>query len=121
MQPDTSPQCREVLSHTVKTSSPLEWIMEYGGPFATKQVEDVQTFWRILVVVGIISSLHLAVLPLHNSAESLEKNFGDFYSQTQCIHASTSGTYTPTAIITYSIPLYELLIYEGLPSCSQLV
>ena len=87
---------------------------KYGGPFTTEQVEDVKTFWQILVVIGIISSLYLAVSPLHESAASLEKNFGDFYSQTQCIQASTSGTYTPNAMITYSIPLYELLIYPCL-------
>ena len=87
---------------------------KYGGPFTTEQVEDVKTFWRILVVILILSSFILAIAPLFESAASLEKNFDDFYSQTQCIQAGTSSTYTPYSMITYSIPLYELLIYPCL-------
>ena len=31
---------------------------KYGGPFTIEQVEDVKTFWRILVVVAVISMLY---------------------------------------------------------------
>ena len=87
---------------------------KYGGPFTTEQVEDVKTFWRILVIILVLSSFNLAIAPLFESAASLEKNFSGFSSQTHCLQASTSSTYTPYTFITYSIPLYELLIYPCL-------
>ena len=87
---------------------------KYGGPFTTEQVEDVKTFWRVLVVILIISMFNFPLAPLLESTSNLEKNFASFHLQTRCIEAASSSTYTPSAFIVYSIPLYELLIYPCL-------
>ena len=89
---------------------------KYGGPFTTEQVEDVKTFWRVLVVVLIISMYYFPLVPLLESSSNLEKNFASFHSQTRCIEATSSSTYRPYAFVVYSIPLYELLIYPCLQS-----
>ena len=34
---------------------------KYGGPFTTEQVEDVKTFWRVLLVLIVVSSLCLPI------------------------------------------------------------
>ena len=84
---------------------------KYGGPFTTEQVEDVKTFWRVLVIILIISSFNFPLTPMWESTTKLEKNFASSNSQTRCAEAGISSTYTPYAFITYSIPLYELLVY----------
>lgn len=85
---------------------------KYGGPFTTEQVEDVKTFWRVLVIILIISLFNLPLAPQLESTTSLESKFGSF--KTRCAEAASSSAYTPYAFITYSIPLYELLIYPCL-------
>ena len=87
---------------------------KYGGPFTIEQVEDVKTFWRVLVIILVISLFNIPLEPLKESTTTLEKNFAPFRSQTRCVEAGSSSTYTPYAFITYAIPLYELLIYPCL-------
>lgn len=87
---------------------------KYGGPFTTEQVEDVKTFWRVLVIILVISMFNLPLAPLLESTTKLEKNFDSFHLQTRCVQAASSSTYTPYAFIMYAIPLYELLIYPCL-------
>ena len=41
---------------------------KYGGPFTTEQVEDVKTFWRILLVIVVLLSLHVSLMPVYESA-----------------------------------------------------
>ena len=72
---------------------------KYGGPFTTEQVEDVKTFWRVLLVILVISILYIplaALIPLTNSQ-------APFWNAIQ-----------PSSIIIYFTPLYELLIYPCL-------
>ena len=106
-----SPVQRNAFTYCENKLPTIEWIMEYGGPFTTEEVEDVKT---LLFVILIFSSFNFALAPLFESATSLGENVRDFYSQTHCLQASTSSTYTSYAIITYSIPVYELLIYPCL-------
>ena len=87
---------------------------KYGGPFTTEQVEDVKTFWRVLVIILVISSFNSTLAPLSESTTDLEKNFDEFRLQSRCAQAGSSSTYTLYAFITYSIPLYELLVYPWL-------
>lgn len=87
---------------------------KYGGPFTTEQVEDVKTFWRILAMILIMSIFYFPLAPMLESTADLEKHFSFYNTQTRCREASTNSIYTPYAFITYSIPLYELLIYPCL-------
>ena len=70
---------------------------KYGGPFTTEQVEDVKTFWRILVVIIITSVLGIP--------HQYYDYFSSFRSSIQEIILG------PNLFI---IPLYELLIYPCL-------
>ena len=83
---------------------------KYGGPFTTEQVEDVKTFWRMLLVIAVILSFILVEASLNPSSTILESKF-HFKSETNCFAFSTRSAYTSHAFIVYSIPLYELLIY----------
>ena len=88
---------------------------KYGGPFTTEQVEDVKTFWRILVVILVFSLFNIALIPLLESNTSLEKKFRGYNSQSvDCVQASSSKIYTSYSFVTYSVPLYELLVYPCL-------
>ena len=86
---------------------------KYGGPFTTEQVEDIKTFWRVLVVIVVISMLFS---PLDSVYTSYSVLASQFYSQSlsSCIHTISDGVFSPFFIITCFIPLYELLIYPCL-------
>ena len=57
---------------------------KYGGPFTTEQVEDVKTFWRMLLVIfTVICMFHWNVRPTilmatehQNSVTNLKQSFG---------------------------------------------
>ena len=83
---------------------------KYGGPFTTEQVEDVKTFWRVLVVILALSSFLLPLIQQVESETVIEGNF----SNSSCIQAIPFVLLSPTFTITYSVPLYELLIYPCL-------
>ena len=86
---------------------------KYGGPFTTEQVEDVKTFWRVTVVIIVISLFTLLMMALLQS-ESNQGNFG-IRSNADCTYQNVLQTVSaPSLIITYSIPLYELLVYPCL-------
>ena len=87
---------------------------KYGGPFTTEQVEDVKTFWRVLVVILVFSLTHLPLLAVFQSASVMEKNFNTFKIQTVCLQAVSHDVILTTSCVMYSIPLYELFIYPCL-------
>ena len=84
---------------------------KYGGPFTTEQVEDVKTFWKVLVVILIILAFNLPLTALSDSAAHFEKNFDLFWMESRCAQAGISSTYSIYAFFTYFIPIYELVIY----------
>ena len=86
---------------------------KYGGPFTTEQVEDVKTFWRILVVILVISMLHVPIISIFISCPLFEKQFRSD-SLSNCIQQTFSGVFSPNSFIAYTMPLYELLIYPCL-------
>ena len=87
---------------------------KYGGPFTTEQVEDVKTFWRVLLVILIISMSGVVLTAQVGSAPALEESFGSIPSISNCIHKVSRDIFKPSVTIMYSIPLYELLIYPCL-------
>ena len=82
---------------------------KYGGPFTTEQVEDAKTFWRILLVIVVIS---LVITPLTANTRPDTINFN--LSQAQCIQNVLNSTISLFSLVMVSIPLYELLIYPCL-------
>ena len=77
---------------------------KYGGPFTTEQVEDVKTFWRVLLVLIVVSSLCLPLLTL----------FRVLIGHTNCINTIHYTISDPSSFIIYSVPVYELLVYPCL-------
>ena len=88
---------------------------KYGGPFTTEQVEDVKTFWRILLVIVVLSSLQVSLTPVYESAFVRE---GGIESESKWIKSVVYVIISPTLTIIYFIPLYELLVYPCLKNRS---
>ena len=84
---------------------------KYGGPFTTEQVEDVKTFWRIVLVILVLLTIHISIFGNFESALTLGK---DHDYNTRCIQTTSYNSFKPTSIIAYTIPLYELLVYPCL-------
>ena len=85
---------------------------KYGGPFTTEQVEDVKTFFRIILVSGALVAFTFPtqMCVASTSTGVLEQHFRGFLVS-ECSH-SLVDTYTsfPVFIVLF-IPLHELLIY----------
>ena len=88
---------------------------KYGGPFTTEQVEDVKTFWRILLVIVVLSSLHVSLMLVYESAFVRK---GGIESESKWIKSVVYVIISPTLTIIYFIPLYELLVYPCLKNRS---
>ena len=87
---------------------------KYGGPFTTEQVEDVKTFFRLLVVSVAISFF---VYPLISCNFSLSMFASHFQQQTTLFRNKDANsalldffTFAYVVVI-FGIPLYELVIY----------
>ena len=87
---------------------------KYGGPFTTEQVEDVKTFFRLLVVSVAISFF---IYPLSLCNSSLSMFASHFQQQTilsrtkDCFNVILDFETTATVTVILGIPLYELAIY----------
>ena len=83
---------------------------KYGGPFNTEQVEDVKTFWRMTLVIFVLSlvciPLQAHYLSMINSRISHHKNYILAMLQNDNIYIMGP--------ITFAVPLYELLVYPCL-------
>ena len=96
-----------------ENEQPTRGKSKYGGPFTTEQVEDVKTFWRVLMVILVISMLHTPINSVIKSYNFFQRQFRT-KSLSNCIQQILSGVFSHDSFITYSIPLYELLIYPCL-------
>ena len=77
---------------------------KYGGPFTTEQVEDVKTFWRVLLVLIVVSSLYLLLSAITHV----------LIVYTNCIKTVLLVTTESSSLAIYFIPVYELLVYPCL-------
>ena len=87
---------------------------KYGGPFTTEQVEDVKTFWRVLLVLLVIVISAIPLAAEYVAVLDMDENLSSFKSETNCVQNVLQAILTPAFHITYSIPFYELLIYPCL-------
>ena len=75
----------------------------YGGPFTTEEVEDVKSFWRILVVLfslfgfTILHDSHLAYVATHSWSSLVLSVFGP------------TGTGYSSLVIVIGIPLFQVI------------
>ena len=80
---------------------------KYGGPFTTEQVEDVKTFFRMLVVLSIGSTVGLVCAVVQYPQHKLYKHLQGYYSS-EWYKRVAYGQVIPIFIM---VPVYELLIY----------
>ena len=87
---------------------------KYGGPFTTEQVEDVKTFFRLLVV-SVTVSFFIYPLDLCNSSldvfASHVQQQGKLSHSKDCYNVLLGFLTFAYAVIVFGIPLYELAIY----------
>ena len=101
---------------------------KYGGPFTTEQVEDVKTFFRILVIVflgslfaGLVFVVGVTVghemIPHYQDPHFVNESCTDFSHfvrdafETSFVHAAGSLT------MVVLIPVFEILLYPLLWKC----
>ena len=96
---------------------------KYGGPFTTKQVEDVKAFWGILKVVLSIGPVFLlqtvaqSILPAFakHSYTFIDKNSTNhhqFYPEGVATHVLISNGLLSPLLVLICIPLYLCLIRQ---------
>ena len=87
---------------------------KYGGPFTTEQVEDVKTFFRLLVV-SVTVSFFIYPLSLYDDSLSMfALHFlwqGRLSHSKKCYRVLLQLATSHYVIVVLAIPLYELAIY----------
>ena len=87
---------------------------KYGGPFTTEQVEDVKTFFRLLLFIFFCCSLPTIVVTVGQFTYQMDKliNVQISHVPTQACHLQKFYTgYTTYTIVTVLIPVYEFCVY----------
>ena len=96
---------------------------KYGGPFTTQQVEDVKTFFRIVVCIvagGVFTGFFMAMFPVYGKIQnSLDKGRSVLSSASEnCSHLVLEGCiqrvmvhYVGHCIMVVVLPLYHFLLY----------
>ena len=92
----------------------------YGGPFLTKQVEDVKSFLRILVVLMALGPIYILEVPASNFVfpsfalhTGLGPAFEDCTARWLILESGTLGELVPV----FGLPIYIWLIYSFLRRC----
>ena len=83
---------------------------KYGGPFTTEEVEDVKTFFKILLVITVIFAILITVfiqkaVPFPSIEESC----------LTCLLANFNGFFTDAVFLTY-----EYIVYPCIEVCYRL-
>ena len=79
---------------------------KYGGPFTNEQVEDVKTFFRIVVVVSSIAAFAIPVV-----AVDVAVPLQSYHYQHSSGYSTCYNSLIYDVVIVLSIPLYEVFIY----------
>ena len=80
---------------------------KYGGPFTTEQVEDVKTFFRMLVVISIGSAVGLVCAVVQYPQHKVYKHLQG-YDSSEWYKIIDYGQIFPTFMM---VPVYELVVY----------
>ena len=77
---------------------------KYGGPFTTEEVEDVKTFFRILVVSGVVMCFMSAVIGF----DTLSSQYFQTKPETSCKISMLHSIYI---LVSFVLVIYEILVY----------
>ena len=87
---------------------------KYGGPFTTEQVEDVKTFFRLLLLLLFYCSLPTIVIKVDQLMHQIDKlisvQISDMPTQA-CYLQQFYTNYTTYFIAAVLIPVYEFCVY----------
>ena len=91
---------------------------KYGGPFTTEQVEDVKTFFRLLVIIFVGFGVPCGIFPVEIVSRAFWKQFISIDHEThtagqwlqKCIKKKLSTNFLFFSG-TLLIPLYEFVLY----------
>ena len=88
---------------------------EFGGPFTIDQVEDVKTFFRILIIIITFSffvGMYVSVYPMYAKLMSRlhngEQDFGDISSD--CF-SKVAVYYSGSILLIIVLPIFEFVLY----------
>ena len=87
---------------------------KYGGPFTTERVEDVKTFFRLLVVSIGVSVLLYPLFLCNSSLNMFASHFqqqGKLSHSKDCYNVLLGFLPFTYVVVILAIPLYELAIY----------
>ena len=84
---------------------------KYGGPFTTEQVEDVKTFFRLLLMTVAISFFVYPLDLYENSLSTFASHFQHLRTSKHCYSTLIEFSTSPYVVLILGIPLYELVIY----------
>ncbi len=108
---------------------------KYGGPFTTEEVEDVKTFFRILIIIAIGSSFAGIVfvtgqtvsnnMTFHFQDQNYQfHNYSHICSDSSSFSAYLQDCFERTAVniagsitMVVAIPLFEIILYPLLWKC----
>ena len=85
----------------------------YGGPFTAEQVEDVKTFFRLLLVMSTFFGYYIGGEDVFDIASHLNPNLSNRNENGYCvgklINLSAGNMFIPSMII--FVPFYEFIVY----------
>ncbi len=90
---------------------------KFKGPYTTEQVEDVKTFFRIMVVAASTSAFCIPFLlyyfPIYflGNHFNMGYNYDELHFRAGCIEQSKELGYSVATFAVVVIPLYEFLVY----------
>ena len=84
----------------------------YGGPFTSEQVEDVKTFFRVLVVIAIFSIVCSGIPATSNVVAVLEPNLRDWpvKNDLSTCYKKLSISYAQYIVVVLVILVYQIII-----------
>ena len=93
--------------------------VKFGGPFPAGQVEDVKTFFRMSVVIGILSVFTGLLFQGSNAISKINIHLNvsnNFCSNSLCFERLAVGN-AGELFVTVSLPLYVCLVFPQLRKC----
>jgi len=93
---------------------------KFGGPFTSDQVEDVKTFFRILLLVFVASCITALGFISATSFKPLIVHYKNahYKDETLTCYRRLVEEEIPNLMIVASIPIFELLLYPLIRKCA---
>ena len=89
---------------------------KFGGPFTSDQVDDVKTFFRILLIIFVVSCILALGFILVTSFKYLIMHYKNAHSE-YC-YVQLVEEEIPNLVVVASIPIFELFFYPWIRKCT---